>query len=38
LVEGRTPNGGKALAYVCENFACRRPVSDPAELSAALDG
>jgi uncharacterized protein YyaL (SSP411 family) len=38
LVESRKPTPGKALAYVCENFACRRPISDPAELRAALDG
>jgi uncharacterized protein YyaL (SSP411 family) len=38
LVEGRAPSDGQALAYVCENFACRRPTSDPAELTSSLDG
>jgi uncharacterized protein YyaL (SSP411 family) len=28
--------GGAATAYVCEHFACRRPVQDPAELAALL--
>ena len=28
---------GRATAYVCANFACRRPVNDPEELAAQLD-
>jgi uncharacterized protein YyaL (SSP411 family) len=37
LMEGRTPLHGHAAAYVCEHFACRRPVTDPDELRALLD-
>jgi uncharacterized protein YyaL (SSP411 family) len=36
LLEGRDPVDGHAAAYVCERFVCQRPVSDPAELAAAL--
>jgi uncharacterized protein YyaL (SSP411 family) len=32
LMEGRDAPG----AYVCENFACRRPVTEPAELEELL--
>jgi uncharacterized protein YyaL (SSP411 family) len=38
LVAGRGARDGMAAAFVCENFACRRPTSDPAELSRMLHG
>jgi len=30
------PLDGKAAVYVCENFTCRLPVTDPAQLSELL--
>ncbi len=38
LVTSRGSADGGARAFVCRNFVCRTPTSDPAELAAALDG
>jgi uncharacterized protein YyaL (SSP411 family) len=37
LVSGRGTKDGRAAAYVCADFACQRPTTDPKELAAALD-
>ena len=36
LFEARVPLGGMATAYVCENFACQTPTTDPEELARQL--
>ena len=37
LMSDRSPVDGHAAAYVCRNFACERPVTDPAELATLLE-
>jgi uncharacterized protein YyaL (SSP411 family) len=36
LLSGRGQVGGKATAYVCRNYVCRLPVTDPAALAAQI--
>jgi len=36
LLEGRTPVDGSPTVYVCRDFTCRTPLTDPLELRDAL--
>lgn len=38
LLEGRGLVDGKPTAYVCENYACQLPVTEPEALAAQLGG
>jgi uncharacterized protein len=36
LVAGKGPIDGRAALYVCRDFTCKRPVTEPSEVEAAL--
>ncbi len=38
FIRSAMPINGKAAAYVCENFVCKAPVVEPAELRELLTG
>ncbi len=38
LLAQKTMIDGKPAAYVCRNFACKQPTTEPAELTAQLQG
>jgi uncharacterized protein YyaL (SSP411 family) len=37
LVEGKGLIDGKAALYLCYNFTCSSPITDPAQVGPALD-
>jgi len=37
LLEGRVLINGLPTAYVCQNYTCQMPVTDPSELLEQLD-
>jgi uncharacterized protein YyaL (SSP411 family) len=37
VLEGRGPIDGRATAYVCVDFVCQRPVTEPEPLRAQLE-
>jgi hypothetical protein len=37
LLQERPQREGKATAYVCQNFTCQAPVTEPETLAAQLD-
>jgi len=37
FIQGMHPIDGKATAYVCENYTCKLPTSDPERVAALLD-
>jgi len=38
LLESRAMVDGKPAVYVCRDYACKAPITDPAKLSAELSG
>jgi len=32
-----TPIGGKATAYVCRQYVCQTPITDPKEMEKTLN-
>jgi uncharacterized protein len=37
FIQGMHPIDGKATAYICENFSCKLPTTDPERMAALLD-
>ncbi len=36
FLQGKVPLQGKPAVYICRNYTCRRPLTDPAAVAAAL--
>src|SRR5437867_1549179 len=36
LAEGKKALGGKATAYICQNYTCKKPITETEELKSAL--
>jgi uncharacterized protein YyaL (SSP411 family) len=36
LLEGKTEVGGRAALYVCRNYACEAPITDPSKIPEVL--
>jgi uncharacterized protein len=36
VLEGKGMVGGRPAVYICERFACQRPLTDPGAVAAAL--
>ncbi len=36
LLEGKQPVDGRPALYICRNFSCRQPITDPRAISNAL--
>ncbi|HEX9741280.1 MAG TPA: aldo/keto reductase, partial [Nitrospiraceae bacterium] len=36
LTKGKSPVTGKAALYICRNFSCQAPITEPAQVDAAL--
>ncbi len=37
FLEGVSPKGGRATAYICEDYVCKLPTSDPKVVARLLD-
>ena len=37
LTQGKTAIGGRPTVYICQNFACKSPITDLGSLKKELD-
>ena len=38
FLEGKIPIGGKPTAYICQNYTCKKPLTDAGEVARVLAG